>query len=300
VKSDGNEIFLDGRYGKWVNVKYGNNTGSVFSGFLCDFKPDAVIKAAADFYRDKNKNDKWYSQHKGLTHFKDSEVIIENIVDNHIVLSAPLTVMDGTPCDSKVVWRYDVKQKKFFEAYYFDNANSIEILYLDNDKYPDLVVDSSCCSSMIITFYLGSEKGFIKIDEFSGDDSTSYYTVGSCGDVEIACREVKYDRNTDKTDSSNISYYRFNCNKRKFEKYAAGKISDYLVGNIVSVDFKNISIAIEDSKEISYNFSDKTSVYHQKSHKNIKVKDLKKGDKVIFEYVTIDGEKTILDMQVCE
>ena len=30
-KSEGNEIFLDGRYGKWVNVKYGDKTGWVFS-----------------------------------------------------------------------------------------------------------------------------------------------------------------------------------------------------------------------------------------------------------------------------
>jgi len=52
-KSDGNEIFLDGRYGKWVNVKFANKIGWVFSGFLCDFKPDTVIKPAAAFYRDK-------------------------------------------------------------------------------------------------------------------------------------------------------------------------------------------------------------------------------------------------------
>ena len=48
-KYDGDEIFLDEKYGKWANVKYGAKTGWVFSGYLCDFRPDAVIKAAANY-----------------------------------------------------------------------------------------------------------------------------------------------------------------------------------------------------------------------------------------------------------
>ncbi|MCL1865312.1 MAG: SH3 domain-containing protein [Spirochaetes bacterium] len=301
-KSDGKEIFLDGRYGKWVNVKYDNKTGWVFSGFLCDFKPDTVIKHVADFYRKKNSNsdNEYISKNNGLTHFKDSQVSLESIFDNYIVLKVPLTLMDGDPYQLAVVWKYNIKHKKFFEILE-TMGHKADIFYLDNDRYPDLVVDNSCCTSFIIDFYLGSENGFIKLPDFCGDytceDGLSYYTAGLCGDMEFACSGTKYDHKTGKTDDAIMFYYRFNCKTKKFEKYAEGKVSRS-DGNIVSVDLKNMSIVIEEEKEKSYNFSDKTYVFYNRSNKDIKVKDLKKGDKVEFYYVTIGSKKTILSMRV--
>ena len=98
-KSEGGEIFLDGGYGKWVNVKFGNKTGWVFSGFLCDFEPNAAIKVVADFYRDKYRKDK-LSDHSDyyyglLANFKDNEASIKNIINNYIVLEIPVTYADG-------------------------------------------------------------------------------------------------------------------------------------------------------------------------------------------------------------
>ncbi|MCL1865313.1 MAG: SH3 domain-containing protein [Spirochaetes bacterium] len=292
-KSEEDEIFLDGRYGKWVNVKYGTKIGWVFSGFLCDFKPDAVIKIAADFYRDEYRKYEW--KEGCYTNFEDREVSIVNIIDNYIVLRVPAALLDIAKVD--VVWRYDVKQKKFFEAHSY--GYTIEIFYLDDDRYPDLIVDTSCCTSFIINFYIGSENGFIKLPDFCDDyycgDDLSYYTAGLCGDMGIACNGI-YNRKTSKHDNI-MFYYRFNCKTKKFEKYAEGKVTES-DGNIVSVDLKNVSIVIEEEKEKSYNFFDKTYVFYNRSNKDIKVKDLKKGDRVTFDYVTIGGKETILSIRV--
>ena len=200
-----------------------------------------------------------------------------------------------------VVWKYDVKQKNFFEAYFTDGA-AIDIFYLDNDKYPDLMVDSSSCSNTIIDFYLGSESEFKAVPGIVGtcSDGYSYYTVGSCGDTEFACNEKNYNSKTDPTDAGSMSYYRFNCDKRKFEKYAESKITE-LGGNITSVDLKNMSIVIKDkkdSKDTSYKFNDKTNVFYNGSDKDIKAKDLKKGDSVSFAYVTLDGKKIVISIRI--
>ena len=161
-KSEGNEIFLDERYGKWVNVKRGNTSGWIFSGFLCDFEPATIIKPVADFYRDKNRKNG--EEGKFLTHFEDNRVSIKNILDNYIVLEIPLNGQYSEHPMGDVVWRYDVKQKNFFEVYYKADRTTAYIFYLNNDKYPDLMVDFSCCSSVIVDFFLGTKDGFVKID----------------------------------------------------------------------------------------------------------------------------------------
>jgi len=282
-KSDGDEIFLDGRYGKWVNVKFGNKTGWVFSGFLCDFKPNTIIKIAADFYRNKYKG---YSN-KRVSNFKDSEVTLENILDNYIVLSAPalgLDIDDVIRLD--FLWRYDANQKKFFEENF---RGQVYLLYLDKDKYPDLVVKSGCCAMVDLDVYLGSETGFIKIyklpDEFYLQE-VFYLAVGHCEEMEFVCAKEPF---------AEIWYiFRFNCDTRKVKKYTESK-NIRANGTITSIDLKNLSLVIKDKE------SSKTVSY--KLHKNyasagwleyLKGKNYQQGDDIVFNYIILDGKKIIL------
>ena len=289
-KSEGNEIFLDERYGKWVNVKFGNKTGWVFSGFLCDFKPDTIIKPVADFYRDKYRKDEYYSKYKEYTHFKDSEVSIGTILDNYIVLGIPNT-SSGT---GDVVWRYDVKEKKFFEAFDIrDWYTTIYLFYLNDDKYPDLFVDHGCCSGTDIDILFGSEKGFITVDkESTACYGYSYLIEGSCKDMKFACDT--YEGDFDGPENYPMMYfYNFNCEKKKFEYYAKSEIIRS-EGIIKSIDWVNMSIVINDT---SYKISDRYKFYNRTySEKNIKSskEELQKGKEISFDYVLIDGKKIFL------
>ena len=285
-KSEGNEIFLDGRYGKWVNVKHGNKTGWVFSGFLCDFKPDTAIKTIDEYYRKSLRGYENNSEHP----YEYDGVIIKNILDNYVVLDV-LKYPFGEQPRSDAVWRYDVKQKKFLMVFDKGGRDRIHILYLDKDKYPDLLVDGSCCMSMILDFYLGSGNGFILVDGFSRYDSYSSYALGSCADMEVACDERGYD---DQTEDATISFHRFNCSKRKFEKYAESKLIESN-GIIVSIDLNNVSVVIRDneySKGVSYKFYKSFESGWQAD--DLKKRNLQNGDNVSFGYVTIEGKKIIL------
>ena len=298
-KSEGDEIFLDGTYGKWVNVKFGNKTGWLFSGFLCDFEPNTIIKPVADYYRNEYRKDadtlkdkiEWLSErYKELAKFEDNQVSIINILDNYIILEIPSFYSH----DRNVVWRYNAKKKNFFEAHKGEEQNRAYFLYLDNDKYPDLIIYKGRGTESIgINILLGSKNGFIKIfdsyDFGCCDMHDPYFSlsVGSCGDMKFEFSE----------DGETMYFFRFNCNNRKFEKYAESKITS-LKGIITSIDLKNMSIVIKDEKdlkEILFKIH-----YYSSSISNEGAKYLKKlqNDKnvVPFEYVTIDGEKKIISI----
>jgi hypothetical protein len=122
------------------------------------------------------------------------------------------------------VWKYNVKQKKFFEAYKGKEADRAHILYLDKDKLPDLVVQKiRGTESVGINILLGSENGFIKIfdsyDLSCCDMHDGYHlSIGYCGDTEFEYAHISQGEDT-------MYSYRFNCNSRKLEKYAERKIT---------------------------------------------------------------------------
>ena len=292
-KSEGDEIFLDGRYGKWVNVKHGNKTGWLFSGFLCDFKPDIVIKYVADFYRDQYRKHKWYSENKEYTHFKDSKVSIKYIIDNYIVLGIPTGHGIGN-----FVWKYDGEKKLLFEAFNIGLGlfNSTYLFYLDDDRYPDLVVIHGCCSGLDMDILLGSEDGFIEMKILSTPCyGYSYIVEGSCKDMVFACQLVHdFDQ---PTEYCTMAYMRFNCKKKEFEGYAEGKIIESK-GTIKSIDLKNMSIVIKDKKnleETSYKISGRYK-FNVSTHSDEDINNLKKklGKEISFDYVTIDDTKIFL------
>ena len=292
-KSDGEEIFLDGRYGKWVNVKHDNKTGWLFSGFLCEFKPDSIIKYLADLYRSFNTPCPRYE----CTHYEVDDISIEDIIDNYIVLVIPFTDCDGDE-SLGVVWRYDSKQKKFFEAYNYDYHNIPHILYLDKDKYPDLVVKHGWDGMSGIDVLLGSKKGFKKI--FTWWDncgvSPSSFFMGSCGDLEFSCRSYNNKKNL-----MTHKYFRFNCDKRKIENFAENIIIKSR-GIVTSIDWKNLSIVIKDNNDLKDALLEIPS-RHKSAHKESLggyyveyLKKLKKGDEVSFEYEVVGDTKIVMGM----
>ena len=298
-KSEGSEIFLDGRYGRWVNVKHADKTGWVFSGFLCDFEPNTIKKPAADFYRDyfrklaDSEKDKWLSkEYRELTKIKDNQISVKNIFDDYIILEIP----SDWRKDNNVIWKYDANQKKFFEAHKGGSQERATLLYIDKDRYPDLVITKGRSTEAIgIEILLGSEKGFVKIyDSFDFrccDMHDGYYlSIGSCGDMEFA-----YGLGRFQEDGDVMHFFRFDCNSRKLEKYAESKIIVF-EGIITSIDRENKSLIIKDKKNLkdtSYKIYDKS---YYASDEGLKyLEKLQKNKKVIpLDYVIINGEKIIV------
>ena len=288
VKSDSKEIFLDGRYGKWVNVKYGNQKGWVFDGFLCSFKPDTIIKVAADHYRERYKGS---GRSKEFTDFKDSAVSIENIIGDYIVLRVPTS--DGVSSDidsGGVLWKYDAWHKNFFEAHEIKQANATYLFHLNKDPYPDMIISYGCCNSVYIDVYLGSAYGFRSILSGYGN-GFFYYTAGLCGDTEIlyGYSETYEDKN------EVLSFYKFNCNSDSLEHIGESKIIES-EGYIISFDPEKLSLVIKgkkDSKDKSYRlYKPYAKEYPEK------IKQLQAGDGVSFKYGTLeDGKRIIIHIE---
>ena len=192
-------------------------------------------------------------------------------------------------CD--VVWKYDVKQKKFFEVKKFeDYGGNSNFFHIDNDKYPDFVVFNT---SGDIHIFLGTENGLKEIYDSNNDCNTyhdRYLTEGLCEKMKFVCSKT-YDQREGGVNT--MYFFRFNCDKGKVEKYAESKIalSD---GIIKSIDFKNMTVVInqyQDSKDMSFGFSNKRF----STDEDIKyLKNFKKGDGVSIYYETINDKKMIL------
>jgi len=296
-KSEGDEILLDERYGKWVNVKYGNKTGWLFSGFLCDFEPNTIIKPVADYYDKYNDKEVCNSGNNESNCYEVSKVSIKNILDNYVVLQIPFTNYDGDNYLG-VVYKYDAKQKKFFEVFNEGGHSIIYILYLDNDKYPDLVFRHGWDGMAGIDIFLGSRKGFKNIFDWwdNCDGSPHELKIGSCGDMGFACRKINK-----KTDDKIIQYFRFNCDKRKVEKYKETIIIKSS-GYISSIDWKNLTIIIkdyEDSENAILKIPKHYNSYHKDSLAGLYIEYLKKLEKnnvVTFSYEIIDGKKIVAEI----
>ncbi|MCL2025218.1 MAG: SH3 domain-containing protein [Leptospirales bacterium] len=298
-KSDGDEIFLDGRYGKWVNVKFGSRTGWVFSGFLCDFEPATIIKPAADYFKEPCRKDEWCVESKEYKNFKDSDITIVNIIDNYIVLKIPHVDYDGSR-SINVVWRYDLKQKKFLAEL---SGGYIVFLYLDNDKYPDFVAVNEGHGGESMQIFLGSENELIRIYN-SRDYYAGYFlydmSIGPCGGTKFACRNWPEN---EETNNKTVKYFRFNCDKRKIEEYAESVIN-WSEGIITSIDWKNMSIVIKDKKSLrdtSYKFSDtykSDNIFYYAEYIERLKKKLQKNKGARFFYVTIKNQRIIYDIDL--
>jgi len=308
IKEEGNETFMDGRYGKWINVKSGSRTGWIFSGFLCDFKPDSIIKPAADFYRNKYSQNEYMVKYDGYTKFNDNQVSIINIIDNYITLEIPTMDRTSLPdiVKGNVIWKYDPTSNQFSEVYNVGHGNTTTLLYLDEDKHLDLIVEDGCCSSPDVHILLGSAKGFNNIYEMKDDcDSDEYYDLkpGNCDKMTFTCskrfrKTVKVRvKSTDvpiEEESEFMRHFRFNCNNKKIEMNGEGLITGAR-GNIIALDIKNKTISITDKKNNNENrtflLSDDVFV----SGKTAKsLSDLKTGEDISLEYETLNGKNIAL------
>ena len=291
-KSDGDEIFLETRYGRWVNVKYGNKTGWLFDGFLCDFKPDLIIKHAAVYYRDKHKKE-LSSKSGNSANFDAGQISIKDIQENYIVLEAPIPV-DGRSIIRNVVWRYDLKEKNFFEYTAVGYYATIKLFCLNKDKYPDLFVLAENAPPISVKIFLETGNEFKEVynsNDYCGSGRFGDVSVvGLCGDMSFSCYQGK--DYFEKTDKDTTYFLRFNNKKEMFEEYEhypENKV-EYGDGTIVSIDYKTVVIkGKKDSKNTSYKF-----------HKNYAsgdgseyIKQFKADSKVSYRYVN-SGDKQII------
>ena len=286
-KENANIIFMDGRYGKWVNIKAGNKTGWVFSGFLCDFSPDTIINQVADFYRNQYSKFSFHSQEQRdeFTKFKNNEVYIITILDNYINLKIPTFSNSGDISTGNVIWKYDVQLKQFSEVYNEHEQQSLDLFYIDNDYYPDLI--SLYYEETRIL--LGSKNGFKEI--FTTECHNDYYKMvpGQCENMTIVCR--KYSR--DFKEKFNY-HYKFNCSKRKIELIAEAKVisaSGYIAS--INKSAKTILIKMKDTSE------DKTFLLPDDVIVGNGVKSLNEliaNEYISFSYESFGGKDIILDI----
>lgn len=286
-KEEGNKIFMDGRYGSWVNVKSGNKTGWVFSGFLCDFRPDIVTKQVADFYRNKYSQYKYHSeeQRDEFTKFKDNKVLILTIIDNYINLEIPTGSNSGDISTGNVIWKYDVSSNKFFEVYNVHEQQYLELFYIDNDEYPDLV--SNYYEETVVL--LGSKDGFKEKFKTICDEAYSKMTAGQCENMIFVCSKSSSD------DESRVNYHhRYNCKKNNIEKFAEGKVtksSGYITS--LNISAKKIVIKIKKTNE------DKTFILSDEVKVGNGVKSLNEliiNEYIGFNYESLDGKDYVLDI----
>lgn len=286
-KEEVNEIYMDGRYGKWVNVKAGNKTGWVFSGFLCNFKPDAAIKQVADFYRNKYSKYNYHSteQRDEFTKFKDNKVSIITILDNYINLEIPTGSNSGDISTGNVIWKYDMNLKQFSEIYNVHEQQHLDLFYIDNDEYPDLI--SNYYEETVIL--LGSENGFK--EKFKTDCNEDYYkmTPGQCENMLFVCRKNSSD------DKNKVNYhYKFNCTKKIIDKIAEAKVTSSS-GYITSLNISEKTIVIKIKKtneDKSFILSDDVKVGNGVKSLN----ELIINEYVGFSYESLDGKDFILDI----
>lgn len=307
IKDQGKEIFMDGRHGKWTNVKYADKTGWVFSGFLCSFDPGAIIKPAAEYYRKEYIKYSYYSEE--YTTFKDSAVSVQYVVDNFIILRIPTTSrLDPEFSSGDVVWKYDAVLNQFAEVYNSGPENSFELLYIDNDRFPDLVYDDGCCNSTQMHILLGSESGFTEVYEMKDECSSEeifHYEAGSCASMIMICDHSRCESKTVKVKDESFKEYKctsilrhfsFNCETRKFEEQSANEIF-YSAGIVKSINLKDRTIVINDDNDLkdkSYPLVNYTSFRSDDpDHYGDRIEDLKAGTYIRYAYESPGGKNTV-------
>jgi len=219
IKIDGNEIFLDDRYGQWMNVEASGKIGWVFSGFASDFEPKSIQHTVANYYREKYKKLKNNlkeanpEMYKEYTEFKDDEVNIVMILDNYVLLTIPTNEGGGVAKENgNVVWKYSSNEKQFKEVFFNEQSAKAILFYLNDDKFPDLIAKWGCCDSGERHIYFGTPEGLVEHKKIScdgyDDDENYPEKIGRCGDTDFACydgkKQMKY-------------YYKFNCSTNTLE-----------------------------------------------------------------------------------
>ncbi len=236
LKSKGKTTFFAERYGKWVNVDYSGKRGWVFSGFLSNFNPEKIRHIAAEFYRSSNQK-KWKSQYKkflkgarkyaSIFKFKDNKVKIVSILENFILMEVPDLdwESDGDIRMLNAVWQYDKKKAKCSEFFCQDVGPngyvSINLLHLNKDRYPDLIVSEAYGCGTNYHLLLGTKNGPVKNEEksISCDPADMIFysqipakyqdTFGRCGKTRFSCPDYE---------KRELSLYEFDCSTNSFKK----------------------------------------------------------------------------------
>ncbi len=279
IKFEKNELFIDGRFGSWVKVKYDNKIGYVFSGFLCDFNPDDAINYIAKDYKENTKS-----------------LEIVYIIENYINLNVPLPDKTSPEMSrGNVIWKYDPFTNQYIEVYNLGHSNTTDILYIDDDRYLDLLVDDGCCGFIELHILLGSENKYTEVYKKNDDcdpwENSFRIKKGKCDQLSFSCIYRNREKNRSANDVDILNHFRFNCQDKKFEKYDSNNVKED-VGIIKIINSTTNTIILDiNGQEIEYHTYDE--MYNVGLYK-YDLDNLKVGQTVEFWYVEINNKKIVI------
>jgi|GEM_PF-6358533 len=229
-RKSGEDIFIAGRYGQWIFVDTGKNKGWVFDGFLCDFNPESAKKYFKNYYYNFYKEDWKKSTFGGkpqIFEYPKERIRIDNIIKNYILLEVPTDTIRDSYNDhkEKILWKYEPVSKKFVNEYRCYTP-ATKLLYINNDKYPDLIVNGGLSELDPLSIIFGMKSGFSKknqevtinncVERFIKNKSTrSYNRYGKCSMTRLSCFDYE-------TNLHNI--YQFDCKTNKLKIIKSKKV----------------------------------------------------------------------------
>lgn len=211
------ELFIDGEYGKWIEIEWSGKRGWSFSGFLRDYDivslKDHIAKYYNDYYKSNKAKDDLadnnLEDYPKLFNHKSSDIGIESIKGNFIVFSYlfPSKFVAGDYWRNSAIWIYENKSLKQFLDY------PAILLYLNNDKYVD---------AMIFKLHGDGDNQllvFLGVNDYKMNKVIDNHTDFTGGDIRLIsqgqCSKTSFKYLT--SDNGYVAkYYSFDCNNNTF------------------------------------------------------------------------------------
>lgn len=208
TESDEKIETIDGVDGKWKKIAYNGKEGWVFDAYLRSYNFINLKEIASKFYREKMKRS--YPSIENVSSLKKSreqraqDIRIRKILGDYYLIDHWYSA-STTPDDQifKAVWYFRNGEwreigSRNLEAY---------IVFLNNDKNPDILLYSGCCTSYRIEVILTNSSGIPELKSSGLFEGTlEIKPQGSCNSSNIIFRPVK---------GGQIKYS-FDCNRNRF------------------------------------------------------------------------------------
>lgn len=200
IEQNKEQIFLADRYGKWTKIKYNNFEGWAFSGFLSQFNIEPLYEISSKFHSNFFKNTDCFKKTSPgypsyeyvmkLSSLKSSDIKIDTIIDNYIVIRFPHTASDSCSdtAEGNALWFYNSEKKTFENIKSTPDGGSIWIhaKFLNNDNFADYTLSRGCCGYWDTEIYLGDKNGnFILNKTISCSDDPGNTSDPLCDDKKL-------------------------------------------------------------------------------------------------------------------
>ncbi len=200
IEEQGDLIFFRGTWGKWSKIKYGEQIGWIFGGYLSEFDILPLKKTAAERYNAKymdlkTSEDIDAETKRKLTARKESDIKIKAVMGNLAVVvtwGREHSIGDPAGMEEFYLWTFtDGKWDEYFYtgtgsgsgAKFFVSGYKMELFYLNNDCYPDVTLYHGEHSLRI---FLGAADGKMRLLPDPGDSCQE--KTGNCGQYKLtAC-----------------------------------------------------------------------------------------------------------------